>query len=93
MPHIQLDSGQTVDLELEVHSKMKPDDFVNYIKDWADSKPVTSRNRSIPFKIDPKSVPDFAKAVRSSEWFKMFTKRFYGQEIWVLIDNFLKSKE
>ena len=37
MPHIMLDGGKKiVDLELEVHSKMKPNEFVSYIEDWVD---------------------------------------------------------
>ena len=39
MPHIMLDGGKKiVDLELEVHSKMKPNEFVSYIEDWVDRK-------------------------------------------------------
>jgi len=93
MPHIELDNGQTVDLELEVHSKMKPEDFVGYIKDWANGQPITSRNRSTPFKVNAKFESSFAKTIRSSSWFQLFTKKFYGQEVWNEIDTFLKSKE
>lgn len=37
MPHYKLASGgddKFVDLELETHSKMSPDDFYEYINDW-----------------------------------------------------------
>lgn len=41
MPHIMLAGNKVV--ELEVHSKMKPNEFVEYIEDWDNGKPIPSK--------------------------------------------------
>lgn len=46
MPHILI-NDKVYDLELEVHSKMSEKEFVDYIKDWIDGKPIKSKTPRI----------------------------------------------
>lgn len=93
MPHISLDGGsKVVDLELEVHSKMKPEEFVQYINDWVSGKPIQSKTPGFSMKINADSVKEFAKKVLGQPYLKNFTIMHYGDIVWKSIEELLQSK-
>lgn len=84
--------NQVVDLELEVHAKMKPDEFVQYIQDWVDGKPIKSKTPGFSMKVNADSVKEFAKKVLSQPFLKNFTITHYDEATWVTIEKMLRSK-
>ena len=91
MPHIQVD-GKFYDLELEVHSKMKPKDFIQYIDDWISGKPIQSKTPGFSMQINASSVKEFAKKVLAQSYLKNFTVMYYGEETWASVEKLLQSK-
>lgn len=91
MPHIML-GDKVVDLELEVHSKMKPEEFVQYINDWVSGKPIQSKTPGFSMKINANSVREFAKKVLAQPYLKNFTMMHYGEDIWASVEKLLRSK-
>ena len=91
MPHIMI-GDKVVDLELEVHAKMKPEEFVQYINDWVSSKPIQSKTPGFSMKINADSVKEFAKKVLGQPYLKNFTIMHYGDSVWKSIEELLKSK-
>jgi|PlaIllAssembly_1097288.scaffolds.fasta_scaffold00001_109 hypothetical protein len=91
MPHIML-GDKVVDLELEVHAKMKPKDFVQYIDDWVNGKPIQSKTPGFSMKVNADSVKEFAKKVLSQPYLKNFTIMHYGEDTWASVENLLRAK-
>ena len=93
MPHIMLDGGKkVVDLELEVHAKMRPEDFVKDIEDWVDGKPIPSKTPGFSMQINTDSVKEFAKKVLGQPYLKNFTTMHYGEGVWDKVESVLRSK-
>jgi hypothetical protein len=91
MPHIVL-GDKVVDLELEVHSKMKPKDFIQYIDDWVNGKPIQSKTPGFSMQVNANSIKEFAKKVLSQSYLKNFTILHYGEDTWTSVENLLRSK-
>lgn len=91
MPHIML-GDKVVDLELEVHSKMKPKDFIQYIDDWVNGRPIQSKTPGFSMQINANSVKEFAKKVLGQSYLKNFTTMHYGEDVWASVENLLRSK-
>jgi len=91
MPHIQV-SGKFYDLELEVHSKMTPEDFVQYIDDWINGKPIKSKTPGFSMQVNADSVKEFAKKVLGQAYLKNFTMMYYGEDVWDSVEKLLHSK-
>jgi len=91
MPHIML-GDKVVDLELEVHSKMKPKEFIQYIDDWVNGKPIQSKTPGFSMQVNANSVKEFAKKVLGQPYLKNFTVMHYGDSVWKSIEELLQSK-
>lgn len=92
MPHILLDKGRkVVDLELEVHSSMKPIEFINYIKDWVSGKAIQSKNPELTMKLTSDVLKEFIEKILKDSYFKNFTIKYYGKEIWEKLESFCLS--
>ena len=91
MPHLQID-GKFYDLELEVHSKMKPKEFIQYIDDWVNGKPIQSKTPGFSMQVNADSVKEFAKKVLGQPYLKNFTVLHYGDTVWKSIEELLQSK-
>ena len=91
MPHIML-GDKVVDLELEVHSKMTPKDFIQYIDDWVNGKPIQSKTPGFKMQVNMNSVKEFAKKVLAQPYLKNFTVMHYGDSVWKSIEELLQSK-
>ena len=91
MPHLQI-GDKFYDLELEVHSKMKPKDFVQYIDDWINGKPIQSKTRGFSMQINANSVKELAKKVLAQPYLENFTKMYYGNDTWESVEKLLRSK-
>lgn len=90
MPHILL-GDKVVDLELEVHAKMKPNEFVQYIKDWIDGKPIPSKTPGFSMQINAGSVKEFSRKVLSQPFLKNFVLAHYGEDTWDEVEGILRS--
>lgn len=91
MPHIML-GDKVVDLELEVHAKMKPEEFVQYINDWISGKPIQSKTPGFSMQINANSVKEFVKKVLGQPYLKNFTVMHYGDSVWKSIEDLLRSR-
>ena len=91
MPYIEL-GDKVVDLELEVHSKMKPKEFVQYIDDWITGKPIQSKTPGFSMQINAHSVKEFVKKTLGQSYLKNFTVMHYGEDTWATVENLLRSK-
>lgn len=91
MPHIQV-GDKFYDLELEVHSKMKPEEFVRYIDDWISGKPIQSKTPGFSMQINANSVREFATKVLKQPDLKNFTVMHYGTDTWASVEKLLHSK-
>ena len=87
-----MDGSEIVDLELEVHSKMKPDAFVQYISDWVTGKPIQSKTPGFSMKVNANSIKEFSKKVLAQPYLKNFTLLHYDESVWNKIETILKSK-
>ncbi len=93
MPHIVLDGPMAVDLELEVHSKMKADEFINYIEKWLDGEPIKSKTSGLIMQINKRSIRDFAEKVHKNQFFKLFVVKNYGESVWNKLNDLLQDSE
>lgn len=93
MPHIMFDTtGKAVDLELEVHSQMKPKEYVQYFKDWVTGKNIESKRPDFRQSISPKEQREFADYVLNQTLFvKQFTLKHYGERVWSRIVSMLEK--
>lgn len=91
MPHLQI-GDKFYDLELEVHAKMKPKDFIQYIDDWVNGKPIQSKTPGFKMQVNMNSVKEFAKKVLGQPYLKNFTVMHYGDSVWKSIEELLQSK-
>lgn len=83
MPHIMFDSGHAVDLELEVHSDMRPKEYINYYVDWLEGNTISSKHPNHSYKlIGKREKKEFAEHILNSPHIKMFTEKHYGPKIW-----------
>lgn len=93
MPHIMFDTtGKAVDLELEVHTGMKPKEYVQYFKDWVEGKKIESKLPNFTQSISRKEQRDFADYIlNQTEFVKMFTIKNYGAKVWERIVSLLEK--
>ena len=91
MPHIIV-GGKAIDLELEVHAKMKDEDFVKYIEDCVNGKPIQSKTPGFSMKVNAESVGEFIKKILGNSYLKNFTVMYYGDGIWNELETMLRSK-
>jgi len=92
MPHVMLDGGnKAVDLELEVHSKLSPEQMVKYFEDWISGKPMPSKNPKHVQSLPKEFVPEFAKSLLAKPFLKNFIEYHYDPETWSKIENLLRS--
>lgn len=91
MPHIMV-GGKAVDLELEVHAKMNPIDFVKYIEDWVDGKSIQSKIPGFSMKVNANSINEFIKKILGNPFLKNFTVMHYSDGIWNELETMLRSK-
>jgi hypothetical protein len=91
MPHLKI-GDQFFDLELEVHAKMKPKDFIQYIDDWVNGKPIQSKTPGFSMQVNANSVKEFAKKVLAQPYLKNFTAMHYGEDTWAAVEKLLRSK-
>lgn len=88
MPHIVVD-GETVDLELEVHNKMKSDDFIQYINQWLNGDTIKSKTPGFEMHVNKNAIKDFAKKLNNNYFFRNFVIKNYGNNIWDKIAELL----
>lgn len=87
-----LDGGnKAVDLELEVHSKLSPEQMVKYFEDWISGKPMPSKNPKHVQSLPKEFVPEFAKSLLAKPFLKNFIEYHYDPETWSKIENLLRS--
>ena len=91
MPHLQV-GDKFYDLELEVHSKMTPKEFVRYIEDWVSGKPISSKKPGFTMQVNASSIKEFARKVLAQPYLKNFTIAYYGEETWQEVETVLRSK-
>lgn len=92
MPHIPLEHGQPIDLELEVHSNMNPDDYIQYFKDWLEGKKMPSKNPGYTQKLSRQARSEFADAILNQwNYTRLFTIKYYGERVWKEIERILKK--
>lgn len=87
-----MDGNKFVDLELEVHAKMKPAEFIQYIQDWVEGKPIKSKTPGFSMQINANSVKEFVKKVLAQPYLKNFTVMHYGEDTWASVEKLLRSK-
>lgn len=92
MPHIMFNNGDVLDLELEVHSSMRPKEYVKYFKDWIAGKTIRSKNPGFEQHLSRKNQRDFAREVlNKTEVVKLFTIKHYGENVWAQIVRILEK--
>lgn len=92
MPHIMFDNGDAIDLELEVHSAMRPKEYVRYFKDWIAGKTIKSKRPGFDQKLTRSHQREFAKhLLYDTEFVKLFTIKHYGEKIWAQIVAILEK--
>jgi hypothetical protein len=92
MPHVMLDGGnKAVDLELEIHSKLSPEQIVKYFEDWVSGKPMPSKNPKHIQALSKEYVPEFAKSLLSKPFLKNFIEFHYDTETWTKIEKILRA--
>ena len=91
MPHIKV-GGDVIDLELEVHNKMKSGDFLAYIKQWLNGDIIQSKSPGFEMHVNKNSISDFAKKLNNNYFFKVFVIKNYGQDIWDELVILLQDK-
>lgn len=91
MPHVVV-GDKTVDLELEIHSKLKKEDFLQFISDWLAGKEMPSKNPKVKFRIDSNRAKEFASKLKTNSYFKMFVISHYGESFWNDVMDILEDK-
>lgn len=93
MPHIRLDNDtKVVDLELEVHSKLSEIEFISYIKDWIDGKPIQSKTPGFSMQVNASVVKEFAQKMLTNNFFKNYVVFNYGQNTWKKLEKMFLNK-
>lgn len=92
MPHIQLNNDEVVDLELEFHSKMKPNDFIDYMKRWLNGEKIQSKSPGFEMQVNKNTINDFVKKLQKNYFFRVFIIKNYGQEVWDKLVDILEKK-
>ena len=92
MPHIELSNNKAVDLELEVHTKMKPDDFLSYISRWLNGDNIKSKTPGIEMHVNNNNVTDFAKKMLKNYFFRVFVIKNYGIDVWEKLVTMITDK-
>lgn len=92
MPYIQLNNNEVVDLELEIHSKMKPNDFINYMNRWLNGEKIQSKSPGFEMQINKNTISDFARKLQKNYFFKLFVVKNYGQNTWDELAAILEKK-
>ena len=92
MPHLRLGGDRAVDLELEVHSNMEPDDYVDYIKDWVYGRPIKSKTPKLIMQVEPEFIEPLIEKLLANEFFKGFTRKYYGLATWERIQEMLLAR-
>lgn len=87
-----MDGNKVVDLELEIHAKMKPAEFIQYIQDWVEGKPIKSKTPGFTMQVNKDSVKEFVRKVLSQPFLKNFTEMHYNEDTWNQLEVMLKSK-
>lgn len=83
MPHIMLDTGEVIDLELEVHSNMSEKEYLQYFRDWLSGKKMKSKRPGFEQSLSRKGVKDFVDyVINNTPYIREFTKKYYGRSTW-----------
>lgn len=90
MPHMKV-GDKFIDLELEVHIKMSPNEFIGYINDWVSGKQINSKTKGLKMSINKEDSKLFAKKLLGLEFFKNFVIFHYGDKVWSKIESDLKA--
>lgn len=90
MPHFVFSDGTIFDLELEIHSNMKPEDFLGYFESILKGEKVKSKTGEY-FQIPTRRIPEFVNESLESNMLKNFTKKNYGRKVWKQLQKLLKS--
>ena len=91
MPHIKV-GNDVVDLELEVHSKMKNDDFLKYIRQWLNGDTIQSKSPGFEMHVNKNAISDVAKKLSNNYFFKTFVIKNYGIDVWSDVLKLLSAK-
>lgn len=92
MPHVQLDGGnKVIDLELEIKSKLTPDQMIKYFEDWVSGKSMPSKNPKYIQSLPKEFVPEFVKSLLAKPFLKNFIEFHYDTETWDKIEKILRS--
>ncbi len=92
MPHIAVDNNITVDLELEVHNKMKKEDFLAYIQHWLNGDNIKSKTPGLEMHVDKNRISNFANQLSKNYFFKLFIVKHYDEDTWDKMLQLLKTK-
>jgi len=88
MPHLQLDTGNVIDLELEVHSKMKEKDYLQYFRDWLKGKEIESKMPGSTFSLSSRrEKKEFAEYLLNSPAIENFTRKYYSDTTWSKLEQ------
>jgi hypothetical protein len=83
MPHLMLDTGEFIDLELEVHSNMTEREYLDYFRDWLSGRPMKSKNPGFTQRLTKQGVKDFVNyIINNTVVVREFTKKHYGNTTW-----------
>lgn len=87
-----LDGGnKAIDLELEIKSKLTPEQMVKYFEDWIAGKNMLSKNPKHIQSLPKEFAPEFAKSLLAKPFLKNFIESNYDQVTWDKIEKVLRS--
>lgn len=91
MPHIPLEHGDPIDLELEVHSHMNPDDYIDYFKKFLQGEKVKTKTGAVQ-QLPKSARKEFADALLNQwDYTRLFTLKHYGDNVWKEIEKMLRK--
>lgn len=87
---ITLTNNHVVDLELETHNHMNPTDFIAYMEDWVERRPVLSK-AGYHTTLDQNEVPDFCYRLYNHNFMRVFIIRHYGDNVWDIVNDLMRT--
>ena len=90
MPHLQV-GDDILDLELEVHANMKPEEYLDYYRDILEGKQVESKVPGQVFQIHKRNLRQAASELLDNSMLFLFTRKHYGKKVERQLENLIKE--